>query len=72
MSPITTEAKLEEELALLRESLKDIEIHIEHLRSKIRTLKSKKVGIRIAFDEKAEELRRFQLMYPDICKPPVR
>jgi len=71
MSPTTTEAKLEEELNLIKEDLEDVEFKIEYLQSQIRKLRSKKVGFRVALDEKKEELRRFRHMYPNICKPPT-
>ena len=72
MSPTTTEIKLEEELDIYRQEVKHVRCEIQSLQEDLQKLKSKMVKYKLLYDEKQEELRRFRLMFPDICKPPTR
>lgn len=72
MSPTTTEAKLEEELSSHKEKIDNVRYKIEAVQIELRGLKSQMIEHKLAYEQKEEELRRFRLMYPDICKPPTR
>ena len=72
MSPKTTELKLEEELSDFKEEVKNVRCKIQSLQEDLTKLNSQMVEYKLLCEHKEEELRRFRLMFPDICKPPTR
>jgi|GEM_PF-6735911 flagellar biosynthesis chaperone FliJ len=72
MTPITTEEKLEEELASYKDDLDNIRFKIDSLRNDLRNFNDEMVKYKLLCEQKEEELRRFRLMFPNICKPPTR
>lgn len=72
MFPKTTEIKLEEELSDFQGEVKHVRIKIKSLQEDLRELKSQMVKYKLLCEQKEEELRRFRLMFPDICKSPRR
>jgi len=70
MTPTTTEEKLEEELTEYKADLEDVRSKLDSLKKDVRKLNNKMVKYKLLCEQKEEELRRFRLMFPNICKPP--
>lgn len=68
MSPTTTEAKLEEELALAKENLDEVKAYIRVVKNELEKLCTKQIEHQVSYDHKAEELRVFRAMYPSMCR----
>lgn len=69
MSKIT-EAALEEQINSLQEDISHIQSKLKLLRQEVVAVETELVANKIECDNLREELRRFRLMYPSICKPP--
>jgi tRNA(Phe) wybutosine-synthesizing methylase Tyw3 len=72
MVPTTTEEKLEYALSIAESELDNAKYKMKCLRAEISKHENTLVECRINRDNLVEELRKFRLMYPDICKPPTR
>ena len=70
MFPTTTEEKIEDELNSYKTDLKDIRFKVNSLKKELNKLENSMVKYKFLYEQKLEELRRFRLMFPDICKPP--
>jgi hypothetical protein len=68
MSPSTTEAVLEEQLKLAEESLIETQTKMKLLRNEMNKVETQLVEDRMKRDNIVEELRRFRLAYPSICR----
>lgn len=68
MSPTTSEDELETFLKDKEDALNDLKLKISIIRKELLDVESEYVDARLQFDKIKEELRRFRLMYPKLCK----
>ena len=71
MSPVTNEARLEEELSLAKQNLEETRLKIRAIQCELERYQSELMGCQLEVATKTEEIRMFRSMYPNICKPPT-
>lgn len=68
MSPTTSEDELEAILEDKEEILKFVQLKIQSIKKKLTDAEEDFVSARLELDKVKEELRKFRLMYPSLCK----
>ena len=68
MSLSTSEAELEKQLEQADSDYQEVNRELSILRAEVRDLETEYVCCRLKMDKAKEELRRFRLTYPKLCK----
>jgi len=68
MSPTTSEDELEVVLKDKEYALNVAKLRIQLIRKELSAAEDEYISMRLQLDEIKEEIRRFRLMYPKLCK----